>query len=81
MTKQIAVWIICLSLSLIVPTRSQAFEYDVWKSGMTLDDALKLAEINDIPVTCRKFDQPLQRGRDHFKAKVLNQAKKIQNLC
>ena len=80
MTKQIAVWIICLSLALIVPKRSQAFEYDVWKSGMTLDDALKLAEINDIPVTCRQFNKPLQRGRDHFRAEVLNQAKKAQNL-
>jgi hypothetical protein len=81
MKKQIAVWIICLSLSFIVPNRSLAFEYDVWKSGMTLDDVLKLAEINDIPVTCRKFNKPLQRGRDHFRTEVLKQAKKARNLC
>jgi hypothetical protein len=80
MKKQIAVWIICLSLSFIVPNRSLAFEYDVWKSGMTLDDVLKLAEINDIPVTCRKFNKPLQRGRDHFRTEVLKQAKKARNL-
>lgn len=81
MQKQIAVWIICLGLSIIWSNRAQAFEYDVWKSGMPMDEALKFAEINEIPVTCRKFNKPLQRGRDHFRTEVLKQAKKSQNLC
>ena len=81
MQKNIAVWIICVGLTTLLANRSQAFEYDVWKSGMPLDEALKLAEINDIPVTCRNFSKPLQRGRDHFRAEVLKQAKKAQNLC
>jgi len=81
MHKHIAVWIICLGLAILIPNQSQAFEYDVWKSGMPLDEALKLAEINDIPVTCRKFNKPLQRGRDHFRTDVLKQAKKSQDLC
>ena len=81
MQKHIAVWIICLGLAVGLPYQSQAFEYDVWKSGMPLDEALKLAEINDIPVTCSEFNKSLQRGRDHFRAEVLRQAKKSQNLC
>jgi hypothetical protein len=81
MQKQIAVWIICLGLAILIPNQSQAFEYDVWKSGMPLDEALKLAEINDIPVTCREFNKPLLRGRDHFRTEVLKQAKKTQNMC
>ena len=81
MQKQIAVWIICLGLAILIPNQSQAFEYDVWKSGMSLDEALKLAEINDIPVTYREFNKPLQRGRNHFRTEVLKRAKKTQDLC
>ncbi len=81
MQKHIVIWIICLGLYIILPNGSQAFEYDVWKSGIALDEALKLAEINDIPITCKKFNKPLHRERDHFRSDALKQARKAQNLC
>jgi len=81
MQKHIAVWIICLSMAIGFPNRSRAFEYDVWKSGMEMEEVLKLAEINDIPVTCMEFDNALERERHHFHAKLVKRAKKSRNLC
>ena len=81
MVIHVAVWIICLGVAIGFPYPSQAFEYDVWKSGMAMDEALQIAEINDIPVTCMEFNQPLHRDRDHFRAEVVRRAKKTQNLC
>ncbi len=81
MQKQIAVWIIGLSLAMGFPYQSPAFEYEMWQSGMAMDEALKIAEINDIPVTCKEFNKPLKRGRDHFQTEVVTRAKKTQNLC
>ncbi len=81
MQKHIAVWIICLGLAIGFPYRSRAFEYDVWKSGMEMEEVLKLAEINDIPVTCMEFDKPLVRGQHHFRTDLLRKAKKSRNLC
>jgi hypothetical protein len=81
MQKHIAFWMICLGLAIALPYRSQAFEYDVWKSGMPMNEALQVAEVNDIPLTCMEFNTPLQRGRDHFRAGVVTRAKKTQNLC
>ena len=81
MQKHIAVWIICLGLAIGFPYRSRAFEYDVWKSGMDMEEVLNLAEINDIPVTCMEFDKPQERGRHHFRTEFLRKAKKSRNLC
>ena len=81
MQKHIAVWILCLGLAIGFPYQSRAFEFDVWKSGMAMEEALKLAEINDIPVTCMEFDKPLERGQHHFRTDLLKTAKKSRNLC
>jgi hypothetical protein len=81
MQKHIAVWIICLGMAFGFPNRSRAFEYNVWKSGMEMEAALKLAEINDIPITWLEFDKPLERGRHHFRKELVKRAKKSRNLC
>ena len=81
MQKQPAVLIICLILVILYPHLSPAFEYDVWKSGIAVSDALKIAEMHDIPLTCAELKKPLQRGRDHYRAGIVKRAKKSRNLC
>jgi hypothetical protein len=81
MQKQSAVLIICLSLVIVFPHLSPAFEYDVWKSGIAINEALKIAEINDIPLTGAELNQPLQRGQDHFRSESVKRTKTSQNLC
>jgi hypothetical protein len=58
-----------------------SFEYDVWKSGIAINEALKIAEMHDIPLTVAELNQPLQRGRDHFRSDFVKRAKKSRNLC
>jgi len=67
MQKQSAVLIICLGLVIVFAYRLQAFEYDVWKSGIAIGEALKIAEMHDIPLTYAELNRPLQRGRDHYR--------------
>ena len=81
MQKPIACWIIGLGLILGLACQAGAFEYDIWKSGMAMEEALKLAEINDIPITCLEFDKPLERGQHHFQVELVKRAKKSRNLC
>lgn len=81
MQKQIAVWFICLVLIIVFAYRTQAFEYDVWKSGIAIGDVLEIAEMHDIPLTCAELKKPLQRGRDHYRAGIVKRAKKSRNLC
>jgi hypothetical protein len=81
MQKQSAVLIVCLSLIILFPRLSPAFEYDVWKSGVAINEAVKIAEMHDIPLTCAELSQPLQRGRDHYRPGIVKQAKKSRNLC
>ena len=81
MQKSIARWTICLGLAVCFVMQAEAFEYDIWKSGMAMEEALKLAQINDIPVTCMEFEKPLERGQHHFQAKFVKRAKKSRNLC
>jgi hypothetical protein len=81
MQKQSAVLIICLGLVIVFPHLSLSFEYDVWKSGIAINKALKIAEMHDIPLTGAELNQPLQRGRDHYRAGIVKRAKKSRNLC
>jgi hypothetical protein len=70
-----------LGLALCFVLQAEAFEYDIWKSGMAMEEALKLAEINDIPVACLEFDKPLEKGQHHFRKELVKRAKKSRNLC
>ncbi len=81
MQKQAAVLIIGLSLIVVSPHLSSAFEYDVWKAGIAISEALEIAEMHDIPLTCAEFKAPLQRGRDHYRSDIVEQAKRSRNLC
>ena len=80
MQKQSAVLIICLGLVIVFPCRPYAFEYDVWKSGISLNEAMEIAESNDIPLTDAKTMNPCQRRKDHFQPDKIKLAQKSRNF-
>ena len=62
------------------PNPSTAFEFDIWKSGIGLDEAAEIAEFNDIPLTDAKMMKHCQRGKDHFQPDIIKRVQKSRNF-
>jgi hypothetical protein len=72
--------VVLLGLIIVLPISSIAFEFDIWKSGISLDDALEIAKSNDIPLTDVKRMKHCQRGKDHFQPDTIKHAQKSRNF-
>ena len=81
MQRIIFIWIICWGLFAVFLVQSNAFEFDVWKSGISLTEAMKIAEFNDVPLTTAELMKPCQRGKEHFQPDGMKEAQKSRNFC
>lgn len=84
MNGKALIWVVWLALVILFPNPSTAFEFDVWKSGISLDEAVQIAEFNDVPLRASLGDaktmKPCQRGKDHFRPDIIKHAQKSRNL-
>ena len=74
-------WIIFLGLFAVFPVQSNSFEFDVWNSGISLTEAMKIAEFNDVPLTTADLMKPCQRGKQHYQPDGMKDAQKSRNFC
>ena len=72
--------VVWLGLVIIIPNTSIAFEFDIWKSGISLDEAMDIAEFNDVPLTDRKSMKSCQRGKNHFQPDIIERVQKSRNF-
>jgi hypothetical protein len=80
MNSKALIWVVWLGLVIIFPNPSRAFEFDFWKSGISLDEAMEIAEFNDVPLTDAKMMKPYQRGKDHFQSEIIKRTQKSRNF-
>jgi hypothetical protein len=81
MERKALIWIICLGLFAVFAVQSNAFEFDVWNSGISLTEAMKIAEFNDVPLTTAGAMKPCQRGKEHYRPERMKDAQKSRNFC
>lgn len=79
--KSLAILAIVLATIPIMPLASFAFEFDVWKSGMTIAQAIKTAQTHDIPLTPAGVSEAGRRGEMHFQLEMDESVKKYSNFC
>ena len=80
MKSKALIWVVLLGLAIIFPNTSFAFEFDIWESGISLDEAMEIAEFNDIPLTDANTMKSCQRGKDHFQPDIIERVQKSTNF-